>query len=78
MIKIDKFKNQEYAYNEHTEFLVQIRKVNGGVYKTIFNCYGNLTRAAKKYVDIYPIAEHKKRIVMVGNLGETVIDVEIF
>ncbi len=78
MVKIDLFKNKEYAYLYSTEFLVQIKHINSSIYKTQFRSLGDMKPAIKAYNNILPIKDHKKRIIMVGNLGETVIDVENF
>ena len=78
-VKIDFFKGKEYGYLTNTEFLVQVAKNDGHApYKTKFKCLGNLVKAGKVYNDLLPIPNYKKRIIMVGNLGETVIDKEVF
>lgn len=78
-VKVDSFKGKEYGYLPNTEFLVQVAKNTGhSVYKTKFKCLGDLVRAGKFYEDMRPIPSYKKRIVMIGNLGETIIDKEIF
>lgn len=77
-VSIDKFKNKEYAYLHTTEFLVQVAKLTEQVYETKFRCSGDMKKATKHYSNMLPISNHKKRIVMVGNLGETIIDMENF
>lgn len=78
-IKVDSFKGKDYGYLNNTEFLVQVAKNNShSTYKTTFKCWGDLVKAGKFYDNMQPIPNYKKRIVMVGNLGETIIDKEIF
>ena len=77
-VSIDKFKNKEYAYLHNTEFLVQVAELTKQTYETKFRCSGDMKKATKHYINMLSIPNHKKRIVMVGNLGETIIDVENF
>lgn len=77
-IRFTKFKNKEYAYLRDTEFLVQLGKYPQGLYFTEFRSIGNMDEAIEVYNSISPISNHRKRIVMVGNIGETIVDVERF
>ena len=76
MIRISQFKNKKYAYLYNTEFKVQVCKTRGGDYYTTFNCSGDMDAALRAYNLIDLQLKHTKRIVMEGDLGQTVVDVE--
>lgn len=76
-IIITKFKNKEFAYLRDTEFLVQIGNKTG-LYSTQYTSVGNLEKAILFYNKIEPVIKHNKRIIMIGNIGQTIVDIEKF
>ena len=77
-IKFTTFKNKDYAYLRDTTFLVQIGKFPQGLYSTHYKTIGDMTEAIEVYNKLEVMPKHRKRIVMVGNIGQTVVDVEKF
>lgn len=75
-IKFSTFKNKDYAYLRDTTFLVQIGQFPKGLYSTHYTAIGNMNEAIEVYNKLEVMPKHRKRIVMVGNIGQTVVDVE--
>jgi hypothetical protein len=76
-VRFSKFKGKEYAYLYRTEFLVQVAKDNSAcIYSTMNKFIGNMEEAIKFYSEMKVEPKHKKRMVMVGDIGETVVDME--